>query len=147
MTLNFAGKPQYSLFAHPKWKAFGPTSVHHGKGSKSSLVIQHIYSIPNWQCGITAIFSSKLKMFWAHFDPFKSQFDTKLWRLINRKTARVFGVQSLMVWLFGVGKSGKNDFLFQNVLSFSKCGRFCECCFSFFPKNTIVNKNLYIHYK
>ena len=41
----------------------------------------------------------------------------------------------------------KMCFQFQNVLSISKCERFCECCFSYFPKNTIVIKNLYIHYK
>ena len=38
--------------------------------------------------------------------------------------------------------------LFGNVLSFSKCARFCERFFFFlFPKNTIVHKILYIRYK
>ena len=41
----------------------------------------------------------------------------------------------------------QNVVLFWNVLSFSKCERFCECCFSFFWKDTILNKNLYIYYK
>ena len=48
---------------------------------------------------------------------------------------------------------------FWNELSFSKCGYLLKCAFIFkiwkvlwflfflFPKNTIVNKNLYIHYK
>ena len=30
--------------------------------------------------------------------------------------------------------------LFQNVLSFSKCERFCECCFSFFWKSQLWTK-------
>ena len=30
--------------------------------------------------------------------------------------------------------------LFQNVLSFSKCARFCECCFSFFQKPQLLRK-------
>ena len=29
-------------------------------------------------------------------------------------------------------------FFFRYLLSFSKCEWFCECCSSFFPKNTIV---------
>ena len=32
----------------------------------------------------------------------------------------------------------QNVVLFPNMLSFSKCEWFCECCSSFFPKNTIV---------
>ena len=47
MTLDFAGKPQRSLFAYPKWKAFWAYKSASWKRQYVSLVIQHIYSIPN----------------------------------------------------------------------------------------------------
>ena len=38
---------------------------------------------------------------------------------------------------FGMSFHFQNVVLFQKVFSFSKCERFCECCFSFFPKTQL----------
>ena len=44
---------------------------------------------------------------------------------------------------FGMSFHFQNAVLFRNVLSLSKCERFCQCCFSFFQKHNRKQKSVH----
>ena len=111
------------------------------KGLITSQVSKKVFSVSKWA------FIFKMCFHFQSVKGLASVFETAK----EKKNINYFSLFPEHVFIFKLVFEMSFHFpsivLFQNLLSFSKCARFCERFFFLFPKNTIVHKNLCIHYK
>ena len=90
-------------------------------------------------------FWKKILLVKINFGPIRLFLPLKIQKQINNKfTSEIMSLFQKHVFIFKMGFRMcfhfQNVVLFWNVLSFSKCERFCECCFSFFQKTQLLTK-------